>query len=298
MKPAWIDPERAFARLVEQWSLGPRFAGSPGHRAAHELLGSYLAGADWLRPQRFVETFFGEPVSCCNLWGHFVGERPGRLLLGSHFDTRPWADRDEDPARRRDPVPGANDGASGVALLAELAAALPNRRCRPSVDIVFFDAEDWHDIDGKQVSIGARHFASQLSAADRPDAVIIVDMIGGRALTLDVDLTCQQHDASSDLTLALFQLGRSLELPAFSLAKPQPYKWIGCDHSPFMEAGIPSAILIDIDYPPWHTVHDLPEHCDAGGLAEIGCLLENLLERFGEAGRGLAAEVARGSGSL
>jgi glutaminyl-peptide cyclotransferase len=277
-----IDGGRAFGRIVAQHELGPRFAGSLGHARAHELLSGWLASADERKDHLFDAEFFGKSVACKNLWGRFRGNEPGRILLGTHFDTRPWADRDGDPARQKLPVPGANDGGSGVALLAELATLLESRRDRPTVDIVFFDAEDWHDIDGHEVSLGARRFVGDLDPRDRPDAVVIVDMVGGKNLTLDIDVTCQDHDPSYALTLSLFQLGRVLELPAFSLKKPQPYKWIACDHSPFSAAGIPSAILIDIDYPEWHTTEDLPDRCDPDSLAQVGRLLEAFL--FGHAG--------------
>lgn len=274
-----IDVQRAWDCLLAQVALGPRIVGTPGHQQAHALLYGWLKSADWRREHTFEDVFFGQAVACKNLWGHFSGTQPGRLLLGSHFDTRPWADNDPDPARRRDPVPGANDGASGVALLAALTAHLVAHRERPSVDIVFFDAEDWHDIDGHTVSLGAQRFAADLSPADRPDQVVIVDMVAGSSLMLDVDVNCQDHDPSYALTLELFQLGHSLGLPAFTLKKPAPYKWIGCDHSPFAASGIPSAILIDIDYPPWHTVSDLPQHCSVDSLAQIAQVLEAYIAR-------------------
>ncbi len=272
-----IDAEKAFARIVAQHALGPRHAGTPGHARAQELLSEWLAGADERKDHVFSAEFFGKSVTCKNLWGRFVGREPGRVLLGTHFDTRPWADRDPSPARQREPVPGANDGGSGVALLAELATELTQRRDRPTVDLVFFDAEDWHDIDGHEVSLGARRLVGDMAASDRPDAVLIVDMVGGRGLTLDVDVSCQDHDPSYSLTLTLFQLGRALGLPAFSLAKEHPYKWITCDHSPFQAAGIPAAILIDIDYPEWHTTSDVPERCDPASLRQMAQLLEAFL---------------------
>ncbi len=272
-----IDAERALRRIVEQCALGPRYAGSPGHAAAQQRLAEWLAPADELRVQAFVEPFFAAPVTCRNLWARFRGDRPGRLLIGTHFDTRPWADRDPDEARRADPVPGANDGGSGTAVLAELAAELAGRRDRPSVDLVLFDAEDWHEIDGKEVSLGARRFVAELPDEERPDRVLILDMIGGRDLMLDVDVFCQDHDPSFAWTLELFQTGAALGLPAFTLNKPHPYKWVVCDHAPFRAAGIPTALLIDLDYPPWHTVSDLPEACSADALAQIGRLLEVVL---------------------
>jgi hypothetical protein len=269
-----LDPLRAWRRLEQQHALGPRHVGSPGHAQAQRLLTSWLGKADYFREHAFEAAFFGREVTCRTLWGRFNGTSPGRLLLGSHYDTRPWADRDPDPARRQEPVPGANDGASGVALLAELATELATRRDRPTVDIVLFDAEDWHEIDGHEVSLGARRFVEEMEGVDRPDAAIIVDMIAGRDLKLDVDVNCQDHPPSYDLTLSLFRLGHQLGLPAFDLQKEHPYKWIGCDHSPFAAMDIPSAILIDIDYPPWHTVADVPEACAPESMAQIARLLE------------------------
>jgi len=274
-----VDPQRVFARIQAHHRLGPRFVGSPGHARLHGLLESWLSPADWLRQHTFEDTFFGARVTCRNFWAHFRGDRPGRILLGTHFDTRPWADRDPDPARRRDPVPGANDGGSATALLAELATYLSKERSRPAVDIVLFDAEDWHEIDGKEVSLGSRRFVADLADYDRPDCVLILDMIAGRDLCLDVDVNCQTHDQSYALTLDVFQLGRAAGLPAFGMNKPHPYKWIGCDHTAFMEAGIPSAILIDLDYPVWHTVEDTPTHCDPDSLRQMARLVETFLAR-------------------
>jgi Zn-dependent M28 family amino/carboxypeptidase len=278
-----IDPRAAFRRIEDQHALGARFAGSPGHARAQELLASWLSCADRASEHSFEERFFGETVTVRNLWGRFHGERDGRLLLGTHYDTRPWADRDPREERRKDPVPGANDGGSGAALLGELAGELCERRDRPTVDIVLFDAEDWHEIDGKEVSLGARRFVEDLPPPDRPDRVVILDMIGGRDLMLDVDVNCQLHAPSFSLTRELFELGSALGLPAFGLAKEHPYKWIGCDHSPFQAAGIPTAILIDIDYPPWHTVSDLPEACDPASLEQIARVVDALVFAEGDA---------------
>ena len=257
--------DAAFVRLRELMGVGDRYCGADGHRRAQELLRLWSAIADSVREQMFVEMFFGKAVNCLNLWTRFGGERDGRIMLVSHYDTRPWADRD--PRDDRAPVPGANDGGSGVVLLAELMQHFKANRNRPSVDIVFLDAEDWHDIDGKNVSIGARHFVAALT--EPPDACLEIDMVAGRNLMLDVNVSCQEHDASYALTLQLFQLGRALKLPAFDLAKPHPYKWIDCDHMAFMRAGIPSALLMDLDYREWHTRADTIEACDPESLAQI-----------------------------
>ncbi len=262
---------RAFVRLEELQALGARYCGSPGHLAAQELLRSWLRGADETREHRFTEPFFGKDVECVSFWARLRGERPGRLLLITHYDTRPWADRD--PVEPRAPVPGANDGGSGTVLLAELMATLLANRDRPTVDLLFCDAEDWHEIDGKEVGLGAARFVTAMTDDQRPDACLEVDMVAGRDMVLDVDVSCQQHDPSYELTLGLFQLGRTLGLPAFSMKKPHPYKWISCDQLPFMHAGIPAALFMDIDYPEWHTRADTIEACSPASLAQIARVL-------------------------
>jgi glutaminyl-peptide cyclotransferase len=259
--------DAAFVRLRALMACGDRCCGAPGHTKAQDLLRSWSAEADTVKEQAFDESFFGAPVTLRNFWSRFEGERPGRIMLVSHYDARPWADRDPDEPRAC--VPGANDGGSGVVLLAELMTHLKARRDRPTVDIVFTDAEDWHEVDGKALSIGARRFVDELPAAERPDFCLEIDMVAGRELMLDVDVSCQEHDASYALTLELFQLGRGLSLPAFNLAKKHPYKWIDCDHIAFMRAGIASALFMDLDYREWHTRADTIDACDPGSLAQV-----------------------------
>ncbi|MEZ0314316.1 MAG: M28 family peptidase [Myxococcota bacterium] len=261
----------AFARLEALQALGARYCGAPGHLAAQSLLRTWLAAADETREHRFTELFFGKDVDCVNFWARLRGNQPGRLLLLTHYDTRPWADRDADDPRA--PVPGANDGGSGTVLMAELVATLAERRQRPTVDLLFCDAEDWHEIDGKEVALGAARFVTAMADDQRPDACLEVDMVAGRELVLDVDVSCQEHDPSYELTLSLFQLGRALALPAFSMAKRHPYKWISCDHLPFMDAGIPTALFMDLDYPEWHTRADTIEACSPASLVQIAKVL-------------------------
>lgn len=262
---------RAMARLERLQSLGARYCGAPGHRAAQDLLRTWLAAADEIREHRFTEPFFGRDVECVNLWGRLRGDQPGTILLLTHYDTRPHADRDADDPQA--PVPGANDGGSGTVLLAELADTFAARRGRPTIDLLFCDAEDWHDIDGKTCGLGAERFVAAMADDQRPDACLEVDMVGGRDAVLDVDVSCQEHGESFDLTLSLFQLGRSLGLSLFSMKKQHPYKWIACDQIPFMRAGIPTALFMDLDYPEWHTRADTITACSAASLAQIAQVL-------------------------
>jgi len=196
-----IDPQRALQRIYDQMALGPRYVGSAGHAQMHALLRRWLAGADELAEQCFDERFFGQRVTCRNFRASFSGTLNERWLLGTHYDTRPWADREFDLSAQKLPVPGANDGGSGTAILAELCEELAKRRERPTLDLVFFDAEDWHEIDGKEVSLGARRYVEALAEDTRPDRVLIIDMVGGHDLMLDVDVNCQLHEPSFGWTL-------------------------------------------------------------------------------------------------
>lgn len=258
---------RAFARLAELQALGPRFCGSHGHLRAQELMRAWVAAADVQGEHAFEETFFGVATRCVSFTATMRGDAPGRIMLVTHYDTRPVAD--EDPEDRAAPVPGANDGGCGPALFRELLEVFANDRARPTVDLVFLDAEDWHELDGKVVALGAHKYVEALAPEAYPDACLEIDMVAGRNLMLDVDVSCQEHDGSYALTLQLFQLGRALGLRAFDLAKQHPYKWIQADHLPFMLAGIPSALFMDTDYPEWHTRADTIEACDPRSLAEV-----------------------------
>lgn len=278
MKPLKFDEERAFQFIKEQVAFGPRPAGSTAHEKIQLYLSDKLSQlVDEFNPHIFEENFFNKPCICKNIRGTIHGKnRKSRILIGSHYDTRPYADEDSDPANHKKPVLGANDGASGIAVLLELARMFNIKRPKCDVEIVFFDAEDWCRIDGKEVSLGAYRYVED-NPDKLPDKVIIIDMVGGKNMELDVDLHCFIHKNCEELTLKLFCLGRNLKYPAYNFTKPDTYKYIVCDHIPFILKRIPATILIDIDYPPWHTVSDTPENCDPFSLKQAGDVLYEYL---------------------
>ncbi|MBC7795172.1 MAG: M28 family peptidase [Clostridia bacterium] len=280
--------ERAFVKLATLQTLVPRYCGTEAHKAAQLLMREWAVKADSVREHTFDDDFFGVPTTCVNVAATLRGDALGRIMLVTHYDTRPVADCD--PVDRSAPVPGANDGGCGPALFAELIDVFKSDRNRPTIDLVFLDAEDWHALDGKVVALGARKFVEALEPADFPDACLEIDMIAGRTVMLDVDVSCQQLDSSYALTLELFQIGRAFGLESFNLAKKHPYKWIEADHLAFQEAGIASAIFMDTDYPEWHTRADTIEACDPRGLADVTMVVLRWI--YGEAG--LARLSARG----
>jgi glutaminyl-peptide cyclotransferase len=278
-----VSPDPAGAemmRLVEwQVGFGPRYPGAPGHGALLEALQVRLGelGLRFLR-QEFTVTLEGRQRECANLVVR-LGAGQGRpLLLGTHWDSRLIADREPDARRRGRPIPGANDGGSGTAVELVLLRALRELRLRREVQVAFFDAEDVGNIEGNEFSMGARYLAAH-PVGERPVEVVALDMVGGRDMVLDRDAHASGHRPTWELTRELFAIGGELGLRPFTASKPAQWKYIVSDHHPFLAKGIPAAILIDIDYPPWHTHGDLPGAMAADSLAAVLQVVATWVER-------------------
>ncbi len=280
--PEGEEPGREILSWVaRQVDMGPRWPGGPAHRRLEETLRGELSRfADRVLLQPFelppLPPQEGSgPVRCCNLVGVFQGAPGGNpLLLGTHYDTRLRADREHEPGRRNRPIPGANDGGSGTAVLLALLPWLRRRRLGRDVYVAFFDAEDVGDLAGLPFSVGARVFVAR-PPLPLPREALVLDMIGGASLSLDVDAHCLGHPPSLELTRRLFRLGRELGYRAFGGEK---VRHIICDHLPFLRAGIASCLLIDLDYPQWHTQEDLPGAMSEASLAMISEVLRRYLQ--------------------
>ncbi|MGO9412023.1 MAG: M28 family peptidase [Spirochaetia bacterium] len=271
-------------RLVEeQVSLGPRVPGTTAHDNLLDLLESRLRrhATETMR-QEFRVTFRGQSVACANLVGAFRAAHPagGPILLGTHFDTRPRADLDADPARRESPIPGANDGGSGTAVLQHMLEWLSVQKLSRDVLVAFFDAEDLGSIDGNDFSLGAEWCACHPPWGTEVAEVVVLDMVGGRGMVFDIDAHIFLFPAEKRLTLEVFRLGSSRGWPPFTASKPQRLKYVISDHHPFALRGIPSCLLIDLDYPEWHTHADTPQAMSAASLGITEAALSLYLSRF------------------
>lgn len=267
-----------------QVELGPRVPGTAAHDGlAGRLHAALAAHAPRAFRQEFEVPFRGGRLACANLVGLFpcAGQpREGPLLLGTHYDTRPRADREPDPRLREVPIPGANDGGSGTAVLLHLLPRLAGLRLRRDLLVAFFDAEDLGNIDGRPFSIGAAHLAAHPVAGREPSDVIVLDMVGGEGMVLDLDAFSLSHPPSRRLTADVFGLGAARGFAPFCGDKPNRLKAIESDHYPFLRRGIASCILIDIDYPQWHTQADLPGSVSPASLAVTAGVLSLSLSRF------------------
>lgn len=266
-----FNGERAYAHVATQVSFGPRHVGSEGHAQTRRWLRSTLAAAGYV----VTEVTFPVPLSGAE--GHNVVAWAGRgpaLMLGTHFDTRLLADNDPDPAKRDEPPLGANDGASGVAVLLELARVIDLERAGHTLCLAFFDAEDNGRIDGWDWVLGSSYLAAHPEAVPScasPRAVVVVDMVGDAEQGI-------YRDVSGWRTLqdALFNTAAELGYGEWLINAPR-YDILD-DHRPFAERGIPATVLIDFEYSAWHTSFDTLERVAATSLARVGRTLEVWVE--------------------
>jgi len=260
-----FDGARARAWVERQVEHGPRIPGSAGHAACAADLERTLRGyADDLR----VHSARVEELELTNFVASFRPDASERIFLMAHWDTRPMADEDPLPQRRAEPVPGANDGASGVAVLIEIARLLADRAPPRGVDIFLVDGEDG-GTHGEPSSwcLGSRALATALGGY-RPRLGILVDMVGDA----DLELPWEQYSLryAGRQTRWLWDLAAELGEEAF-VARPGPA--VTDDHLPFLERGIPTVDIIDFDYPHWHTTADTPDKVAAASLASVGRVL-------------------------
>jgi Zn-dependent M28 family amino/carboxypeptidase len=243
--------------------LGPRYPGSPGHAQAREYILAELAQAGWTAS---VQTARLDGVWIENILA-WRGQAAAQILLGAHYDTRRYADEDTG-SRRLEAVPGANDGASGVAILLELARVLPVQDT--AVGLVFFDAEDGGGIEGAGWALGSTAFVAGLDQP--PELAVIVDMLGDRDLQVYLEGNSDPQQAAAIWAQAQ-ALGNAQFIPE------RKYSMLD-DHTPFLQAGIPAVLLIDFDYPAWHTTGDTLDRVSADSLQAVGeTLLAWLLAR-------------------
>jgi glutaminyl-peptide cyclotransferase len=250
-----FDGSRALADVQTQVNFGPRIPGTAGHDQIREWIRAELEHAGWVVEIQQTERM-GHPIY--NIIGKRNTEAP-QIILGAHYDTRMYADQDPEPGKQAEPVPGANDGASGVAVLLELARTLPE----DSVPtwLVFFDAEDNGNIPDWDWILGSRAFAEEIEVA--PHAVVIVDMIGDADLNIHLE-------RNSDKTIRA-EIWSAAESLGYADKFINSEKWnMLDDHTPFLEKGIPAVDIIDFDYPYWHTTQDTPDKVSAESLKAVG----------------------------
>lgn len=273
-------------RLVErQVAFGPRVPGTDAHAQALDWMAEWLrARADSVALQPFQHvTQDGDTLALTNVWASFEPQASSRILLTAHWDSRPVAERNPDPASRVRPVPGANDGASGVAVLLALADELARTPPQVGVDILLTDGEDWghdpttYETEIDEMLLGSRHFASTHGATYRPLFGILLDMVGERGARFPME--------RNSLALAPEVVRRVWEvaddLGYDDMFPEEPGRAVNDDHVVLSQAGIRTIDIIDFDYPAWHTTEDTPDKTDAATLGAVGDVVLEVIRRQG-----------------
>jgi Zn-dependent M28 family amino/carboxypeptidase len=261
-----FDGERALKDVIAQVAFGPRIPNSNAHAKTIKYIQSELATAGW--ESSVKEQQFGGHTAL-NILATRNKEKPV-ILIGAHYDSRLYADNDPDPGNHTVPVPAANDGASGVAVLLELARTLP-AKSTPTA-LLFIDIEDNGRIPGWDWILGSRAFAASLS--DLPKAFVLVDMIGNKDLNIYME-----KNSDPGLTRQIWDTAKSLGYES-AFIPVEKYR-VEDDHLPFIEKGIRSVDIIDLDYRYWHTIQDTPDKVSAESLQKVGDTLLAWIAKYG-----------------
>jgi hypothetical protein len=262
--------------VERQVAFGPRAPGTPGHDSCYAFLLDTLRS---FAPVVEADTFryyvpkLGREVALYNLLARFEPRAERRILLGAHWDTRPWADQDPDPARRHEPILGANDGGSGVAVLLELARHLRAERPSIGVDIALFDGEDLGTAENQDGWFrGSKRFVVWRAGQPPPLFVVVVDMVGERGAEFHWE--GNSYDQAQNIVEVVWDAAKRLNIRSF---RSDVRHRVFDDHIPFQNAGIPAIVVIDFDFPQWHTHADDLRVIDPRSLEDVGRVLQSIV---------------------
>lgn len=280
-RPAF-DGQRALALVEAQLAFGPRVPGTEGHqRQLAWMLDTLDPLADEVLRQDFdYETTSGETLSLTNVIARFSPEADRRILLLTHWDTRPTSDQESDPEARALPVPGANDGGSGTAVLLVLAELLSRQSPPLGVDLLFVDGEDYGPTTD-DMFIGARHFADEVSEEMRPMYGVLLDMVGDADPSFPIE--GYSAERATQVAQRVWRVARDLGYGR--VFEERVGQAVQDDHLPLIQAGIPTINVIDFDYGPdhayWHTAQDDLANVSARTLGMVGEVMAELIYRGG-----------------
>ncbi len=270
-----FDANAAFELLKQQVAFGPRVPGTPGHQKQLDWMVQYLKQrADTVILQSFTATTpKGETLHLTNVIARFKPAASDRVLLLAHWDTRQTADMDPDSTRHNTPILGANDGASGVAVLMQLADVLKKHSPPIGVDLLFDDGEDYNG----NMYAGSQYFAETWGASYHPLYGILLDMVGDQNPSFPIEPNSQQY--APEVVQRVYDMADKLALSKYFPRSPGIE--IEDDHLPLNKAGIHTIDLIDFDYGPgnayWHTLQDTVAHTSPEGLGVVGKVVAALI---------------------
>ena len=265
-----FNADSAMSYVRQQLAFGPRTPGTETARKTGDWIVAHLhATADTVLEQRWTHTLTGgAKLPMRNIFARFKPGAAQRILYITHWDTRPVADSDPDPAKRKNTMPGANDGASGVALLLAISDALKKAPLGVGVDLLFVDGEDWGDFGTMEdVLIGSEYFAAHLpSPGYKPLFGVLWDMIGDADLNIYQEVNSAQ--AAPEVVQKVWGLAKEMGYEKYFI--PEAKEPITDDHIPLIKAGLRVIDVLDIDYPSHHTTADTIDKVSVKSLKIVG----------------------------
>ncbi len=286
-----FNADSTYRYLEEQVAFGPRVPGTAAHEACGNYLSAKLAsfGAEVTEQRTEVTHYDGRRLPIRNIIGSFAPEQEKRILLFAHWDSRPFADEESDPERRQQPISGADDGASGVGVLLEIARQLQQKPLDVGVDIIFFDLEDWgqpsfgqQQVTGDWWCMGSRYWAEQPHVEDyRAEYGILLDMVGSAGASFLKEGYSLQYAPS--MVERVWSTAHKMGYGNFFPLQQGGY--ITDDHVPVNEMKrAPSINIINLKRdtrtgfgPHWHTLNDDMRNIDRNTLKAVGQTVLELL---------------------
>ncbi len=265
--------DKAFAHLTKQCDFGPRIPNSDAHKNCGDyILNNLKQYADEVREQNFTYNIDGKVLRLRNIIGIFNLAAKDHILLCAHWDSRPFADEELDKEKAMQPVLGANDGASGVAVLLELARIFKNHPPKVGIIMVFFDGEDYGP-GPENMFLGSKKFAQTWKQMKLPNGQplkfrygILLDMVGDKNLTI-----YREQYSNQKAPKIVDKVWKAAESLGYSnVFKNEAKYFVNDDHIPLIISGIDCIDIIDFEYAPWHTIEDTPDKCSPDSLKIVG----------------------------
>lgn len=280
-----FNADSAYANVARQVGFGYRIPGTDSHKAAAQWLADEMTryGAEVIRQQADLTAYDGTQLPICNIIAQFSPEKNNRILLAAHWDSRPYADYDPDEAYRNKPIDGANDGASGVGVLLEIARLIGKQAPALGVDIILFDAEDygapeWVGGDTSSTwALGSQYWAAHKHKPGyRARYGILLDMVGASGIGFYREYFSERY--ASHIVNKVWECATQLGYDGLFINEEGGA--ITDDHLYMNQAGIPTIDIIQHDptsdtgfFPQWHTHEDDMAHIDASMLDVVGQVL-------------------------
>lgn len=276
-KPPRFDQDRAFRRLQDLCSFGPRNHGSEGKLKAEEWIKQSLrnvGAAVSVHEFQHTPKETSKRETFRNIIGRIKPDLTKRVLVATHYDTRSTADKDPDESRRKEPIIGANDGGSGVAVLLEMAELWKDQPPPVGIDLIFFDGEDFgRDESLDDYFLGSKAYVREFPEY-KPEWGVVLDMVGDASFEIR-----KERDSLAQAPAVVDRVWNAAARVGASGIIDERGGRVLDDHTAFLERGIPVVLLIDFQYSAFHTTADTPDKCSAESLGQVGRTVMEAVEQ-------------------